>query len=63
MNLEQLTGRQVRLTQELLAAYCTAPRNNGRIERLIAELASTEGEIVAVLALQENADSQLRHAA
>ena len=42
MNLDQLTGRHVRLRRELLSTYRSLPRDTGRIARLTHELAATE---------------------
>ena len=42
MNLEQLTGRHIRLRRKLLSTYRALPRNTGRIARLTHELAATE---------------------
>ena len=64
MNFEQLTGRCLRLRQELLAAYSSSPRNGGRIARLSDELASIEREIAAILDLPRGGvDNDLRDAA
>ncbi len=48
MDLEQLTGRYVRLKQELAAAYNVEPWHRGRIDRLANELTATEHEIAAI---------------
>ena len=63
MNFEQLTGRCLRLRQELLAAYGSSPRNGGRITRLSDELGAIEREIAAILNLQPGIDDDLRNAA
>lgn len=42
MNPVQLTGRHLRLKDELAAAHRETPRNPGRIERLMDEIAATE---------------------
>ena len=50
MDLEQLTGRYVRLKQELAAAYRAEPWHRGRIDRLANELSATEREIAVAQA-------------
>ena len=51
MDLQQLAGRCFRLKQELATAYSVVPWNTGRIDRLTDDLAATEREIAAVVAL------------
>jgi len=53
MNLEQLTGRYVRLKRELAAAYRAEPWHSGRIDRLVSDLSATEREIAAAQAQRE----------
>ena len=50
MDLEQLTGRYIRLKQELADAYKAEPWQRGRIDRLANELCATEHEIAAIQA-------------
>jgi hypothetical protein len=45
MNLEQLTGRSIRLRQELVLAQQQEPAPSGLIERLVQDLETTEREI------------------
>ncbi|MEP6874743.1 MAG: hypothetical protein ABI887_10290 [Burkholderiales bacterium] len=61
MDLEQLTGRYIRLKQELATAYGAVPWNSGRIDRLARDLASTECEIAARIHAQHRSpvDSRL----
>ena len=51
VNLEQSTGRYFRLKQELAIAYGAVPWNSGRLDRLTNELAATEREIAALVAM------------
>jgi hypothetical protein len=48
MTLDQLTGRYLRLRQELSAAYEAQPRDARRIGRLASDLSTTAGEIASV---------------
>lgn len=45
MQFEQLTGRYIRLRQELESAYAELPWRDGHIDRLASELASVEREL------------------
>ena len=45
--LAQLTGRYLRLRQELAAAYSSVPWNTGHIDRLADDLVATERDIAA----------------
>lgn len=47
MTIEQLAGRYFRLRQELDIAYREQPWQSGRIDRIAADLASTERELAA----------------
>ncbi len=57
MNLEQLTGRYFRLKQEIAIAYGAVPWNIGRLDRLTHELAATEREIAAVVAMCDRTEA------
>ena len=48
MDLELLTERYFRLTQELSLAYRAAPWVSSRIDRIADEIAAAEREIAAV---------------
>ena len=48
MNFEQLTGRYLRLKEELSIAYAVQPWQSARIDRLTNDLASTERDIAAM---------------
>lgn len=45
MNLEQLTGRYLRLKEELAISYETQPWRGGHIDRVADELASIERQL------------------
>ncbi len=53
MDLEQLTGRYIRLKQELAMAYKAEPWHQGRIDRLANELTATERELAAMHAREK----------
>ena len=57
VNLEQSTGRYFRLKQELAIAYGAVPWNSGRLDRLTNELAATECEIAALVAMRDGTDT------
>ena len=48
MSHRQLLGRAARLERELAKASAAQPRPAALIERLVTELAATEGEIAAL---------------
>lgn len=47
MEFDQLTGRYIRLKQELAAAYSALPWRDGHIDRLADDLASIERQLSA----------------
>jgi hypothetical protein len=52
MELESLMGRYFRLRQELSIAYRTRPWHANMIDRLAADIATTEREIAALQSAQ-----------
>ncbi len=50
MDIQQLTGRHLRLRRELAAAYASVPWNTGLVARLVKELAANEREMATSIA-------------
>ena len=63
MNIDQLAGWRVRLQRELVVARSTIPWNQGRIDRLVGDLAWAEREIAALCPTPREPDDVFRHAA
>ena len=53
MDFEQLMGRYSRLQNELSIAYATMPWPSALIDRLAADVATTEREIAALQPIDE----------
>ena len=60
VNQGQLMGQHLRLKRELSMAHRTLPLNNGRINRLIVDLASSEQAIKDVRACPQRAGDAAR---